>query len=159
MHQECQGIGPYDRATLQRTAEAFVPSDAEDLIVAPGLPWLQISFRVHRPWLEFAFDEKHLEHARTEGWMLCKSPSADWVGYEDYAVKPPQYTRQKMYVLYRDGISLTIIGMVFTPLEAVPLAPREPNPLQQGFVSGLNASEQQALQTASDLKLSCIRPG
>lgn len=147
--------GQYNQATLQRTAEAFVPSDAEDLIVAPGLPWLQISFRVRRRWLDYAFDEKRLERARAEGWMLCKPSGADWEGYEDYAVKPPQYTRQKIYVLYRDGISLTFIGMYFTAVEGGARAPREERPTQQGIVSGVHATREQALQTASKFQLSC----
>ena len=141
--------------TLQQLAETFVPSDAAEKIVAPDLPWLQISFRVRRPGLDFAFDEKRIERARAEGWTVCQAIGPQWEGYQDYAVTPRRHTRLRSYILYRSGTSLTLMGIYDSPIDELPLAQREDRPMQQGILIAKNEAERHAIEAAANLKLKC----
>ena len=140
---------------LRSAAEAFVPQDAVERTVAPDMPWVQISFNVRRPWLEFAFDEHRIGEAKAEGWGLCQPVSSEWEGYEDRAVTPPSYRRVRTYVLYRDGVALQLIGIYDVPLEAMGLGKRDEKPVQQGIVIARRATAKEALQIAANFQLSC----
>src|SRR5690242_20099155 len=61
---------------LRQTAEEFVPQDASEKVVAPDLSWVQISFKVRRPWLVFAIDERRIREAKQAGWALCQPMNA-----------------------------------------------------------------------------------
>jgi hypothetical protein len=92
------------RAALQQAAEEFIPEDAQNRIIAPNLPWVQLSFDVRRPWQQFAMDERRIFDAQRKGWMLCTG--SGWQEYEDSAATPSVYVEQKFYVLYKDGVEL-----------------------------------------------------
>src|SRR5690349_21398075 len=77
------------QTALRQTAEDFVPQDAAERVVAPDLPWVQISFKVRRPWLVFAVDERRIREAKLAGWALCQPPNSEWNGYEDHAAPAP----------------------------------------------------------------------
>jgi hypothetical protein len=65
----CSRDGGQD-AVLREAASGLVPDDAADKTTASGLPWVQISFTVRRPPLEFAIDEARLGEAASKGWSL-----------------------------------------------------------------------------------------
>jgi hypothetical protein len=143
------------RETLRQTAETFVPQDASDTRVVPDLSWVQISFNARRPWLVFAVNEHRIAEAKSAGWRLCRPTNADWEGYEDDTVTPPTYRRLRTYLLYKDGISLQLIGIYDrVPGTSAPLGADE-KPLQQGIVIARRATQQEALQTAANFKLAC----
>jgi hypothetical protein len=146
-----------EQTTLRQAAESFVPQDAADRTVAPDLPWVQISFNVRRPWLQFAIDEKRIFRAKAEGWALCQATSSEWDGYQDFAVTPPRYTRLKTYILYRDGVMLTLIGRYDRPIAELPLGKRDERPIQQGFVIARKATEKEGMEAAANMRLSCDR--
>ena len=143
------------RTTLRQAAEAFVPQDASERIVAPNLPWVQISFNIRRPWLQFAFDENRIKEAKLAGWGLCRPANAEWDGYEDHAATPPNYRRLRTYVLYKDGVLLQLIGIYDTPLETMGLGKRDEKPVQQGIVIARRTTPKEALQMAANFQLSC----
>jgi hypothetical protein len=143
------------QTTLRQTAEEFVPQDASEKVVAPDLPWVQISFKVLRPWLVFAVDERRISEAKLAGWALCQPASAEWNGYEDHATTPPNYRRLRTYVLYRDGVLLQLIGIYDTPIDTMGLGKRDEKPVQQGFVIARTATPNEVFQTAKNFDLSC----
>jgi hypothetical protein len=150
----CNADGPR-RNALRQTAETFVPQDASDKRVVTDLPWVQISFVVRRPWLVFAVDEHRIAEANNAGWRLCRPVSADWEGYEDDTVTPSTYRRQRIYVLYKDGISVQLIGLYDrVPGTNVQLGNGE-TPIQQGIVIARATTQREALQTAANFKLAC----
>jgi hypothetical protein len=146
------------KAALREAADAFVPPDAAARVVAPDLPWVQITFNVRRPWLEFAVNEKRINQAKVEGWRLCRPTSAEWDGYEDHAVTPPIYRRLRTYVLYKDGILLQLFGIYDKPLETMGLGKRDDEPVQQGIVLASKSTAKEALQMAENFQLSCDMP-
>lgn len=143
------------QAELRHAAEAFVPEDAADKSLAPDMPWVQISFDVRRPWLKFAVDEERLNRAELDGWKVCRPQTTEWRASEDFVATPPSYRRIRTYVLYRDGISVQIIGMYERPLESVGLEGEGEQPVQQGFVIARNATAKEARQVAENFRLSC----
>jgi hypothetical protein len=143
---------------LRKTAEQFVPSDADERIVAPDLPWLQISFNVRRPWLQFAFDENRIKDAQRSGWRLCRPTTSEWEGYEDRAVTPPSYRRQRTYLLYKDGSSIQLLGMYNTPLNELGPGNGSEKPVQQGILIAKKENLSEALLMAANFHLSCDAP-
>lgn len=142
-------------AAIREVAEAFVPQDATEKVLAPDTPWVQISFNVRRPWLEFAVDEKRINRAKLEGWDLCRPATAEWAGHEDVVVASASYRRLRTYVLYREGVLVQLLGMYDSPLESVGLEGEAEPAIQQGFVIAKKATEKDALRMAADFKLSC----
>jgi len=134
-------------AQLREAAEAFVPADATDKLVAPGIPWVQLSFNVRRPWLEFAVDENRIARARSEGWRVCGPAKSEWESYWDEGTTPPRYERHKMVVLYKAGTMLTLIGMYD--------GPEENQPIQQGVVISQSLSEKAARAEAAKMLMKC----
>lgn len=143
---------------LRKVAEQFVPPDASETMVAPSLPWLQISFNVRRPWLEFAFDENRIRDAQLAGWKLCRPTTGEWEGYEDRAVTPPNYRRQRTYLLYKDGVSMQFFGTYDTPLNSSGTSNRDEKPVQQGILIARRETTSEALQMAANFHLSCDAP-
>jgi len=141
------------RAELRNDAEQFVPPDATQKTVAPGLPWVQISFNVRRPWLQFAFDENRIRNAQLAGWKLCQPLTDKWEGYEDRAVTPAKYRRQRTYLLYKDGVSMQFFGLYDTPLNTA--GNRDEFPVQLGIIVARKEKKSEALQIAQNFHLSC----
>jgi hypothetical protein len=140
---------------LRKVAEEFVPPDASETIVAPGLPWLQISFNVRRPWLQFAFDENRIRGAQLTGWKLCRPATGEWEGYEDRTATPPNYRRQRTYLLYKDGVSIQFFGTYDTPLNTLGTGKSNEKPVQQGILIAKREPTSEALQMAANFQLSC----
>jgi hypothetical protein len=143
---------------LRKTAEQFVPSDADERIVAPDLPWLQISFNVRVPWLQFAFDENRIKDAQRSGWRLCQPTTSEWESYEDRSVTPPSYRRQRTYILYKDGSSIQFFGMYNTPVNESGPGNSNEKPVQQGILIAKKETLSEALQMAASFHLSCDAP-
>jgi hypothetical protein len=101
---------PPDRDKLIATASQFVPRDASDKIIPTEIPWVQISFKVQRPPLELAIDVDKLPYAKNNGWMICRPKTEAWVSYLDETMAPPQYVQTRTYMLYRDGVGVTLVG-------------------------------------------------
>jgi hypothetical protein len=146
------------QAALRKIAEAFVPPDATEEIVAPNLPWLQISFNVRRPWLQFAFDERRIKDAQLGGWKLCRPTTEEWEGYEDHAVTPPNYRQLRTYILYKDGVSIQFFGMYNRPLNSLGAGSRDDTPIQQGIIIARKETTPEALQMAENFHLYCDAP-
>ena len=108
---------PPDRDKLIATASKFVPGDASDKIIPTEIPWVQISFKVHRPPLELAIDVDRLPYAKNNGWMICRPKTDAWVSYLDETVAPPQYVQTRTYMLYRDGVGVTLVGRYMSASE------------------------------------------
>lgn len=144
----CNQHAPAAQAPLAQAAESFVPLDAMERQLAPNLPWVQISFNVRRPWLQFAIDEQRIQQAQSEGWELCRPASAEWEGYEDATGPSLTYKRLRTYVLYREGVLIQLIGMYQSPGGAQ-------QPIQQGVVIAREATKEEARQMAGNFQLTC----
>jgi hypothetical protein len=150
--------GPRKGPPLAEVANQFIPIDAEQKTTATGIPWLQISFNVQREPFDFGIDESTLRRAVADGWKLCEPTKAEWTGYMDMSTQPAQYTQTRTYVLYRDGVLVTLIGMYNSPNEAASVRKHEgvgDRPLQQDFVIVSHASEHESLETAAKHNLRC----
>jgi hypothetical protein len=145
-------------AVLREHASSFIPDDAADKVTSSGLPWVQISFTVRRPPLEFAIDEARLDDAASKGWSLCRPGTAEWEGYADATVTPERYTQHRAYVLHKDGILITLTGFYHSSSEQTAVAKRpESNemPIQQVYVIVRRATAEEALEVAAAQRLSC----
>jgi hypothetical protein len=105
-HKEVQ----LTREKLIETASQFVPQDASDRFIAPQIPWVQISFNVQRPPLQFAIDEGKLTYAKESGWIICRPKTDDWVGYLDLTMGRHEYVQTRTYMLYQHGVMITLVG-------------------------------------------------
>lgn len=146
------------KASLRQHAEKFVPQDAVERIVEPELPWVQISFTVRRPPLEFAVDESRLAQARADGWALCQPTTSEWEGFEDARVTPVRYRQERVFVLYKGGVQITLLGIYDSPSKEVSVRKREgqtETPIQRGYVIARKATEEEALAAAAAHGLSC----
>jgi hypothetical protein len=143
---------------LVKVADDFIPTDATQRAKAPGVPWLQISFDVQRPPLEFGIDESRLRRAAADGWKVCAPTSPEWTGYLDMSAQPAQYTQTRTYVLYRDGILVTLIGMYNSANEASSVKKsdeRDEKPVQHDFVIVEQTDDQKFHETAAHHNLQC----
>jgi hypothetical protein len=149
------GCGATKDGSLVPSAEAFVPSDATDKVTTDR-PSTQIAFKVRRPWLQFAIDERRIAQAKADGWKICSPPSAEWVGYEDASVTPPIYRRHRTYILFRDDLLIQLFGIYDNPIDSIAGGnTTEQPPVQQGVVIASKATAAEMEQTASDFHLSC----
>jgi hypothetical protein len=140
-------------ASLEQYADYFVPEDAVEVVTAPGLSWLQESFSVRRVPLEFAVRKEVLDRAQADGWTLCESSSPAWTEFDDATLTPPRHTKQKAYVLYKDGILVVLTGTYYIDGESALVPEEEMN--QQGMVIVRNATSTIAQETATTLNLTC----
>jgi hypothetical protein len=153
----CSRDGRQD-AVLSEHASGFVPNDAADKVTASGLPWVQISFTVRRPPLEFAIDEARLSEAASKGWSLCRPSTTEWEGYADATVTPPRYTQHRIYVLHKDGILIMLTGLYYSDSEQDSVTKRPKSaemPVQQVYVIARKATTEEALEAAAAQGLSC----
>jgi hypothetical protein len=149
------GCGATHEDSLVPSAQDFVPSDATDKRVTTE-PSTQIAFKVRRPWLQFAVDERRIEQAKADGWKICRPRTAEWVGYEDASVTPPIYRRHRTYVLSRDGVLIQLFGIYDNPIDSIAGGnTAEQPPVQQGIVIASRATAAKVEQTANDFHLSC----
>ena len=79
-----------NKAELSKIAAEFVPPDALDKSQAPMIPWVQISFKLQRPALQF--DDSKINHAQRSGWKTCRPPTDAWASYVDTDGVPPAGT-------------------------------------------------------------------
>lgn len=147
-----------DRANLEERARSFVPEDASEIRVAPGIPWVQVDFDVRRDPLEFAVSNDRMVRAQEEGWTLCQPLTSDWSEFEDTSVNPRLYRQEKLYALYKDGVSITLVGMYQSDSRSSlvrPGAAQGEEPIQRGVVIARNSTDSEALTMANALRLSC----
>jgi hypothetical protein len=145
-------------AMLRESAKQFVPPDALDEKVAPGIPWVQIDFDVRREPLQFAFSEGLLRRATADGWAICHPNTSEWNAYEDRSVRPTQYIQSLKYGLYRKGILIVLIGLYYSENEASSVKKHEgqsEEPTQHGVVIARNSTRHEALEWAASQALSC----
>ncbi len=146
--------GESSKANLEEHANYFLPEDATDVVTAPELPWLQKSFNVSREPLEFAVSVEKLNHAMSEGWKLCEPSDREWKEFDDATFTPPRHTRQRVYVLSKDGVLAVLIGMYYTEIDGRSQAQVKMN--QHGILIVRNATEQEAQETAQSFNLKCL---
>lgn len=143
---------------LLEVANAFVPKDAAAKWIAPGIPWVQISFDVQRDPLEFAINADVLTQAKTNGWMLCEPRTPEWTGYDDFTVTPSRYTQHRKYMVHKDGVLITLLGVYYSASESTSVRKvdgRTDRPIQHGVVIARPASEEEAREAANSQLLSC----
>lgn len=144
--------------TLREYANNFVPEDASNIVAAPSIPWIQISFDVRREPLEFAISADRLDRAKAEGWTVCQPSTADWTGYYDAKVTPRRYTQNRAYVLYKDGVLIELIGVYYSDSEATSVQKSVGSAagrVQHGMVIARNATEKEVVEAADVLGVSC----
>lgn len=147
-----------NKLELQDAANMFIPHDATEKVLAPDIPWVQISFNVRREPLEFAVSVEELSRAAADGWILCKPQTFEWMGFNDFSVTPNRYTKQRTYLLYKDGILITLLGMYHYASESssVEADDRQTDmPIQHGVVIARNVAKEESLATANSQGLVC----
>jgi hypothetical protein len=147
-----------DNSKLREIADSFVPEDSSDVTVAPGIPWVQVSFNVFRGPLEFAVDTKRFARAKAEGWKLCQQSTQEWTGYEDATVAPKRYTQQKAYVLYKEGVLVLLVGQYHSDREDLAIkagSASTEKPMQHGTVIARDSTDEEAKEVAESFGLSC----
>jgi hypothetical protein len=146
-------------SALLNYANVFVPADATGKVKEPSIPWVQLSFDVFRAPLDFAVPESRLREAAADGWKVCRPATPDWNGYPDMSVTPARYTQTRTYVLYRDGVSLMIVGMYYSSSQSAAAKRDESGPsakrVQHAMVIARWASEKEALEDAAQQALKC----
>jgi hypothetical protein len=148
-------------AQLREYANSFVPADAQDRIVAPDVPWAQISFRVRPLPLQFPFRREELARARANGWTVCEPADPGWTGYDDMRTTPSHYTQTRTAVLY-NGSALAILSAWYvTESEAKAIKGdrqyAEP-PIQQAVVVVRPSTTAEAVEFARSQEVYCASP-
>ena len=142
---------------LSKIADEFVPPDALDKSLAPLIPWVQISFKVHRPALQF--DDSKISHAQKHGWMTCRPQTDAWAGYVDtQGVPPGRYVQMRSYMLYRQGVVIAVVAQYSNESEAAAVkkgAPASEAPAQNGMIIAGSSTEQQFRDRAASQGLVC----
>jgi hypothetical protein len=148
---------------LREHASEFVPDDAADKVTASDLPWVQISFTVRRPPLEFAIDEGRLRDAVAKGWSLCRPRTTEWEGYADATVTPAGYMQHRVYILHKDGILIMLTGLYRSTSEQAAVGKRTDEadmPIQQVIVTARRAPIEEVAAMAAAQGLFCDKqPG
>jgi hypothetical protein len=145
-----------DQATLREYARTFtfIPLDATEAVVALDIPWVQISFDVRREPFEFAVGTMRLAQAKEEGWAVCEPKTTEWVGYRDATVTPNRYKQAREYVLYEDGVLITLLATYESAREATSVKKgigKTERPDQHGVVIARNSTEKLARSDSDDL--------
>jgi hypothetical protein len=159
-------LGACDRAEGQRgeidlhaIAQQFVPHDAREIIDAPGVPWVQVSFVVSRAAKDFAIREQTLNVARRDGWSLCQPRTLEWMSYEDHSAEPARFIRSRTYLMAKAGVMVILIGMRVTenPITDNPADDGSDKLLvaQHGTVIAKQASAAEVKQQADAFDLVC----
>ena len=152
------GVGVSTRATLEETARSLVPEDATDSQSVSDAPWVQIDFDVRREPLVFAINADRLARAQDDGRTLCQPPTPTWTEFMDARVTPSRYRQERLYVLFKGGVLITLIGAYESdgPRNAVRKDPnQEARPIQHGTVKAQSAGETDAVAIVDALRLSC----
>ena len=89
--------------------EHLIPLDASDVVRAPDIPWLQLSFRVTRNYPKFAFDENTVRSWKTAGWRVCDS-AAGWSNFVDQSRSDAAQVHQRIVLLRKQGEMITLVG-------------------------------------------------
>lgn len=142
-----------DNEALEEHADYFVPADATDIVVAPDIPWVQKSFNVSRAPSEFAVSADKLNRATSDGWRLCQPSSPEWASHYDATLTPPRHTKQRTYVLYKNGVLVVLAGTHYDTNENTAAAAQKMT--QHGMVIVRQGTDREAQETADSFKLSC----
>jgi hypothetical protein len=144
-------------ADLREAASRFVPRDARNLIEAPGLPWIQLSFEVTRAPAEFGISLDQLKGAQRDGWLLCEQATPAWNGFDDMRQEPMRYVTERTYMLHTDETLLVMIGRHEHETEGAwkTNRERETATVQNVFITAHRTNEQEARKQAADLGLQC----
>jgi hypothetical protein len=95
---------------------------------ALSLPWMQISFNVRRPWLQFAFDEKSNQRC-----TACRLEALRAHDVRMGGLRGSCRSRQRTYLLHKDGASMQFYGMYNTPLNGLGPAVGMRGPFSRAF--------------------------
>ena len=148
--------GKLTKDKLSKVAAEFIPPDAQDRAQAPDVTWVQISFKVRRPALQF--DESRINHARRNGWIVCRPNTEEWVSYLETKATPNQYVQMRTYMLYRKGIVVALEAAYFSLNEATSVRKGEAAsevPAQSGLVIAGSSTEMQFRDRAASQGLAC----
>jgi hypothetical protein len=144
------------RANLERQARSFLPDDAANVRLAPGIPWVQIDFDVQRPPLEFGISSDRMLRAQEEGWTLCEQLTNDWTAFQDG--RTGRWRQEKLYELYKDRVLITLLGVYESnsARDAVSKdTPAGEKTIQHVGVIASSSGENEVLARANTLNLSC----
>lgn len=148
--------GEMGRNALEEHADYFVPADASNVVTAPDIPWVQKSFNVSRTPSEFAVSEDKLVRAKSDGWTLCQQLNPEWTSYHDTTLTPPRYTKQRAYVLHKEGALVVLVGKYYSDMEFVQESGGPTKKMtQHGMVIVRNATDPEVQETVDSFKLSC----
>jgi hypothetical protein len=154
-----RGGGAANGATnLLESANNFVPPDASDKKLAPGIPWVQLDFNVRREPLQFAITDTVLNRAAAAGWTLCQPKTSEWTGYQDMRSTPSQYVQTRIYVLHKGNVQIVLVGIYYSENEATSVKRQTEviqKPSQHGVVIASNSTEHEARGVAISQGLSC----
>ena len=154
-----RGATATGKQDLSQAADRFVPSDAANKVIAAGVPWAQIDFTAP---FEFAFDERAITSANAEGWLLCSPKSEKWWEYEDRSVTPARYLQQRVFMLFKNDVLVTLLGRYVSTSEQEAVKSSSlgsDKPLQQGVVSARKLSQKEAREIAESFDLYCAGTG
>lgn len=142
---------------LREAARRFVPHDAQNVVEAPGLPWIQLSFEVTRAPTEFGIGLDQLKAAQRDGWLLCEQATPAWNGFDDTRQEPMRYLTERTYMLYTDETLVVMIGRHEHETEGAWKANRERGAatVQNVFITAHRVNGQEARKQAADLGLQC----
>jgi hypothetical protein len=152
------GNAQLTREQLIESASRFVPQDASDRFIAPQIPWVQISFNVKRPPLQFAIDQGTLASAKEKGWTICKPKTDEWVGYLDLANGRNEYIQTRTYMVYRHGVMITLVARYVSASEEASVRKGDANSgarTQDGAVIAGGASESEFRDKVASQSLEC----
>ena len=121
------------------------------------IPWVQISFKLQRPALQF--DDSKINHAQRSGWKTCRPPTDAWASYVDTdGVPPGRYVQARTYMLYRNGVVVAVVAKYSSESAETAVkkgAAAAAVPAQSGMVIAGTSTEQQFLDRAASQGLAC----
>jgi hypothetical protein len=144
-------------AHVREYVSRFIPQDAIDPVSTTEVLWVQQTFDVSRKPFDFVVSEEQLMRARSDGWTLCQELAPEWEGFYDATVTPRRYVRQKVYLLYKEGVLLTLIGRYYGTSQVVlDQQLRETSDVvQHAVVKGQESTQAELKEAIESFGLSC----